>query len=141
VGNKLGRKYPACRRLVMAHSDDEGLMLPPRIAPYQVVFVPIFKNEEQLAAISEKVAVLTAQLKALGIRVHFDKTEANRPGWKFAEYELKGVPIRIALGARDLENGVAEVARRDTREKQSLPLEGLAETLHQLLGGNSAEHV
>ena len=119
--------------LVMAHSDDEGLMLPPRIAPYQVVFVPIFKNDEQLAVISEKVSELTAQLKALGVRVHYDKSDAQRPGWKFAEYELKGVPIRIALGARDLENGVAEVARRDTREKQSLPLEGIAPVLHQLL--------
>lgn len=119
--------------LVMAHSDDEGLMLPPRIAPYQVVFVPIFKNEEQLDAISQKVAELSSQLKALGIRVHYDKSEAARPGWKFAEYELKGVPVRIAIGARDLENGVAEVARRDTREKQSLPLEGLAQKLQALL--------
>jgi prolyl-tRNA synthetase len=119
--------------LVMAHSDDEGLMLPPRIAPVQVVFVPIFKGEEQLAAISEKVAEVSAKLKALGVRVKFDNSDANRPGWKFAEYELKGVPLRVAIGARDLENGVAEVARRDTREKQSVPLDNLAETLLQLL--------
>jgi len=119
--------------LVMAHSDDDGLMLPPRIAPWQVVFVPIFKNEEQLQAISHKVAELTAQLKQKGIRVHYDNNDNNRPGWKFAEYELKGVPLRVALGARDLENGVAEVARRDTREKQSLPLENLAYTIEGLL--------
>ncbi len=119
--------------LVMAHSDDDGLMMPPRIAPYQVVFVPIFKNDEQLAAITEKVAELTRQLKAFGIRVHYDKSDAARPGWKFAEYELKGVPVRVAIGARDLENGVAEVARRDTRVKQSLPLEGLAVSLRDLL--------
>lgn len=117
----------------MAHSDDDGLMLPPRIAPWQVVFVPIFKNEEQLQAISHKVAELTAQLKQKGIRVHYDNNDNNRPGWKFAEYELKGVPLRVALGARDLENGVAEVARRDTREKQSLPLENLADTIEGLL--------
>ena len=119
--------------LVMAHSDDEGLMLPPRIAPFQVVFVPIFKGDEQLAAISEKVAEVSVKLKAMGIRVKFDNSDANRPGWKFAEYELKGVPLRVAIGARDLESGMAEVARRDTREKQSVPLENLAETLKQLL--------
>lgn len=119
--------------LVMAHSDDDGLMLPPRIAPWQVVFVPIFKNDEQLQAIAQKVKELTVQLRQKGIRVHFDNNETNRPGWKFAEYELKGVPVRIALGARDLENGVAEVARRDTREKQSLPLENLADTIESLL--------
>ena len=119
--------------LVMAHSDDDGLMLPPRIAPWQVVFVPIFKNEEQLQAISQKVAELTRQLKQKGIRVHYDNNDNNRPGWKFAEYELKGVPVRVALGARDLENGVAEVARRDTREKQSLPLENLADAIEGLL--------
>ena len=119
--------------LVMAHSDDEGLMLPPKIAPYQVVFVPIFKNTEQLAAISEKVQEITGQLKALGIRVHFDKTDHNRPGWKFAEYELKGVPVRVALGARDLESGQAEVARRDTKEKQTVPLDELSTTIAQLL--------
>jgi prolyl-tRNA synthetase len=98
-----------------------------------VVFVPIFKGEEQLAAISEKVAEVSAKLKAMGIRVKFDNSDANRPGWKFAEYELKGVPLRVAIGARDLESGVAEVARRDTREKQSVPFENLAETLQQLL--------
>ncbi len=119
--------------LVMAHSDDEGLMMPPKIAPHQVVFVPIFKNEEQLAAISEKVQEITGQLKKLGIRVLFDKTDHNRPGWKFAEYELKGVPVRVAIGARDLESGQAEVARRDTKEKQTVHLDQLADTIAQLL--------
>ena len=119
--------------LVMAHSDDEGLVLPPRIAPMQVVIIPIYKGDEQKAQIGEKAKEIMAQLKALGIRVSYDDNDNNRPGWKFAEYELKGVPVRIALGARDLENNVVELARRDTKEKQSLPLEGLAERVKQLL--------
>ncbi|MBA4446018.1 proline--tRNA ligase, partial [Cylindrospermopsis raciborskii CS-506_C] len=94
--------------LVMAHSDDDGLILPPRIAPLQVVIVPIYKGEEQLKAISEKVQVLVNELKALGIRVKYDNTDNARPGWKFAEYEMKGVPVRIAIGGRDLENNTAE---------------------------------
>ncbi len=119
--------------LIMAHSDDNGLMMPPRIAPVQVVIVPIFKGEEQKAQIDEKVKALMQELKAAGIRVKYDDNENARPGWKFAEYELKGVPVRIALGARDLQNGVAEVARRDTKEKASLPLEGLAAHITNLL--------
>jgi prolyl-tRNA synthetase len=119
--------------LVMAHSDDDGLVLPPRIAPLQVVIVPIFKGEEQKAAIDVKVNELTKQLKAAGVSVKYDDNDATRPGWKFAEYELKGVPVRIALGARDLENNVAEVARRDTKEKMSLSLDGLAERVVKLL--------
>jgi prolyl-tRNA synthetase len=119
--------------LVMAHSADQGLILPPKIAPFQVVIVPIFKNEEQLNAISEKVNVLMNELKASGIRVKFDNTDNTRPGWKFAEYELKGVPIRIAIGGRDLENNTAEVARRDEKTKATVSMDGLANHIQQLL--------
>ena len=119
--------------LVMTHSDDEGLVLPPRIAPVQVVIVPIFKGDEQKAMIDEKMAVVVASFKAVGIRVKYDNTEHNRPGWKFAEYELKGVPIRIAVGPRDLENNQIELARRDTKEKTAISLDGLTETVAALL--------
>jgi len=119
--------------LVMAHSDDEGLVLPPRIAPLQVVIVPIYKNDEQKAKIDEKVDSLMQELKRAGISVKYDDNDNNRPGWKFAEYEMKGVPVRIAMGARDLENNVAEVARRDTKEKMSLSLDGLAQRIKDLL--------
>jgi prolyl-tRNA synthetase len=119
--------------LVMTHSDDEGLVLPPRIAPVQVVIVPIFKGDEQKAMIDEKMAVVVASFKAAGIRVKYDNTDNNRPGWKFAEYELKGVPIRIAVGPRDLENNQVELARRDTKEKIAISLDGLTETVAALL--------
>jgi len=119
--------------LVMAHGDDEGLIMPPKIAPLQVVIVPIYKGDEQKAKIDEKVTTLVKQLKTAGIRVKYDDSENARPGWKFAEYEKKGVPVRIAIGARDLENNTAEIARRDTKEKSSVPMEGLAERIHQLL--------
>jgi prolyl-tRNA synthetase len=119
--------------LVMAHSDDDGLVMPPRIAPLQVVIVPIFKGEEQLQQITNVLAPIIADLKAKSIRVKFDNSDNARPGWKFAEYEMKGVPIRMAIGARDLENGVAELARRDTKEKQSVALEGIATYIEQLL--------
>lgn len=119
--------------LVMAHSDDSGLVLPPRIAPLQVVIVPIFKGEEQKAQIDERVHSLMKELKALGISVKYDDSDNARPGWKFAEYELKGVPVRIALGARDLENNVAEIARRDTKEKTTVSLDGLSGYIQNLL--------
>ena len=119
--------------LVMTHSDDEGLVLPPRIAPAQVVIVPIFKGDEQKAMIDEKMAVVVASFKAAGIRVKYDNTDNNRPGWKFAEYELKGVPIRIAVGPRDLENNQVELARRDTKEKTAISLDGLTEIVAALL--------
>ncbi len=119
--------------LVMAHSDDQGLILPPKIAPLQVVIVPIYKGEEQKAKIGEKADSIIQELKAIGITVKYDDSDNSRPGWKFAEYEMKGVPVRIAIGARDLENNVAEVARRDTKEKQSVSLDNLAEQIKLLL--------
>ena len=119
--------------LVMAHSDDEGLILPPRIAPLQVVIVPIYKGPEQNVLINEKAAEMVKQLKAAGIRVKFDDNDNNRPGWKFAEYEKKGVPLRVAIGARDVENNSVEVARRDTREKQTIALDGFTGTISALL--------
>ena len=119
--------------LVMAHSDDEGLILPPKIAPIQVVIVPIYKGDEQLAMISEKVDVIIKELKALGISVKYDKSENSRPGWKFAEYEMKGVPVRVAIGARDLEKNLVEVARRDTKEKTSVDINGIAGYIKTLL--------
>jgi prolyl-tRNA synthetase len=103
--------------LVMAHSDDDGLILPPKLAPIQVVIVPIYKNEEQLNAISEYAVKIKKSLESKGISVKFDNRDTHKPGWKFAEYELKGVPVRSAIGPRYLENQSVEVARRDTKEK------------------------
>jgi prolyl-tRNA synthetase len=119
--------------LIMAHSDDQGLILPPKIAPFQVVIVPIYKGEESKATIDARVNEIMTSLKALGIRVKYDNSDNSRPGWKFAEHELKGVPVRIAMGLRDMENNVVELARRDTKEKASLPMEGLADTVKNLL--------
>ena len=119
--------------LVMAHSDDDGLVLPPRIAPLQVVIVPIHKGEEQKVLITAKVKEIMSSLKQLGIRVKYDDNDNARPGWKFAEYELKGVPVRMAIGARDLEQNVVEIARRDTKEKVSVSLDGIADYIRQLL--------
>ncbi len=119
--------------LIMAHSDDNGLVLPPKLAPIQVVIVPIYKKTEQLAAISEKVDSIVAELKAKGISVKFDDSDNKKPGWKFAEYELKGVPVRLAMGPRDLENGTVEVARRDTLEKNVVSLDGIAGYIENLL--------
>lgn len=119
--------------LIMAHSDDEGLVLPPALAPVQVVIVPIFKGKEQLALIAEKAIVLKKSLQDKGFSVKFDDRDTQTPGFKFAEYELKGVPLRIAIGPRDLENGTVEVARRDTKEKSVHPLEGIEEKIGELL--------
>ncbi|MBS1760638.1 MAG: proline--tRNA ligase [Bacteroidetes bacterium] len=119
--------------LVMAHSDDQGLVLPPKIAPLQVVIVPIYKGDEQKAQIDTKVKEIIEHLKNLGVRVKYDDNNNNRPGWKFAEYEMKGVPVRLALGARDLENNVIEVARRDTKEKKTVGLDGIAQYVSGLL--------
>jgi prolyl-tRNA synthetase len=119
--------------LVMAHSDDDGLILPPRIAPIQVVIIPIFKGDDRKELLEAKGKEIAAGLKKAGIRVKFDNNDNNRPGWKFAEYEKKGVPIRVALGLRDLDNHTVEIARRDTKEKMSFPEEGLIERLEKLL--------
>lgn len=119
--------------LVMAHSDNLGLVIPPKIAPLQVVIVPIFKGDEQLAAITTIVNPIIKQLQDMGVSVKFDKSDHNRPGWKFAEYELQGVPVRMAIGARDIQNNVAEIARRDTREKMSVSLDGISFYIKTLL--------
>ncbi|MEO6407053.1 MAG: proline--tRNA ligase [Ferruginibacter sp.] len=119
--------------LIMVHSDDKGLVLPPKIAPTQVVIVPVYKGEESKASINAKANEIILQLKALGIRVKYDDSDNARPGWKFAEHELKGVPLRIALGLRDIENNVVELARRDNLTKETVSLEGLAEHIKTLL--------
>lgn len=119
--------------LVMAHSDDDGLILPPKIAPLQVVIVPIYKGEEQKAMITTKANEIVVQLKQLGISVKYDDSDTSRPGWKFAEYEMKGVPVRIAIGARDLEKNVVEIARRDTKEKTNVGIDGIAAHVKNLL--------
>ena len=119
--------------LSMSHSDDNGLVLPPHLAPIQVVIVPIYRSAEQLAQISEKVAGIVAKLKALGISVKYDDADNKKPGWKFAEYELKGVPVRLAMGGRDLENNTIEVMRRDTLEKETITCDGIEEYVKNLL--------
>ena len=119
--------------LIMAHSDDQGLIMPPRIAPFQVVIVPIYKGEDGKAIVNEKAALIIAELKALGIRVKYDDNDNARPGWKFAEYELKGVPVRIALGQRDIDNNVVELARRDTKEKKTISIDGIGAYVKDLL--------
>ncbi len=119
--------------LLMAHSDDEGLVLPPKLAPVHVVIVPIYKTPEQLVMIAEKANQIKSELKSLGLEVKFDDDETRKPGWKFAEYEMTGVPVRVAIGPRDMENGTAEVARRDTREKQVMQLDELKSALPKLL--------
>jgi prolyl-tRNA synthetase len=119
--------------LVMAHSDDDGLVLPPRIAPIQVVIVPIYKGNEKKDLLEAKGEALAKELRQAGIRVKFDKSDNARPGWKFAEYEMKGVPVRIAMGPRDLENKTVELARRDNKEKKTISTDGLCATISSLL--------
>lgn len=119
--------------LFMTHSDDNGLVLPPKLAPIQVVIVPIYKNEEGLNMITEKVNPLVEALRKKGISVKYDDADNRRPGFKFADYELKGVPVRLALGQRDIENGTVELMRRDTLEKETLPLEGITERIESIL--------
>ena len=119
--------------LIMTHSDDNGLVLPPNLAPTQVVIVPIFKKQDQLDALMEKLNPLADELKKLGIRVQVDASDKATPGFKFAEYELKGVPLRLAMGGRDLENGTIELARRDTMTKETVSFDGIVETIQNLL--------
>ena len=119
--------------LIMAHSDDNGLVLPPKLAPFQVVIVPIYRGEEELAMISVKAKEIMAELRKAGISVKYDDRDTQKPGWKFAEYELKGVPVRIALGPRDLENKTLEIARRDTLTKESFQWEEMP--IAQKIGG------
>ncbi|MEP6468122.1 MAG: His/Gly/Thr/Pro-type tRNA ligase C-terminal domain-containing protein, partial [Parafilimonas sp.] len=119
--------------LIMAHSDDDGLILPPKIAPFQVVIIPIYKGDEQKALITQKANEIIAALKAQHIRVKYDDNDNARPGWKFAEYEMKGVPVRVTIGPKDLENNSAEIARRDTKEKKSTGLENIADEIAGLL--------
>jgi len=119
--------------LVMTHSDDKGLVLPPKLAPIQVVVVPIYKNEEQLKMISEKVNQIISDLRTRGVSVKYDDRDTYKPGWKFAEYELKGVPLRIAVGPRDIENGTVELARRDTLTKEIVNQDEIVDTVDKLL--------
>ncbi len=119
--------------LIMTHSDDNGLMLPPRLAPIQVVIIPISKGGEQLEAITNKLSPIISQLRDMGISVKYDDADNKRPGFKFADYELKGVPVRLVMGARDLEEGTIEVMRRDTLEKETRPVDGIVEYVSKLL--------
>ncbi|HQV98787.1 MAG TPA: proline--tRNA ligase [Bacteroidia bacterium] len=119
--------------LIMAHSDDQGLVLPPKLAPIQVVIVPIYKGDDQLKLITATVDKIITELKAKNISVKYDDRDTHKPGWKFSEYELKGIPVRIAIGPRDLENGTVEVARRDTKEKSVMQLTDLSIKIEHLL--------
>ncbi len=119
--------------LVMTHSDDNGLVLPPRLAPIQVVIVPIYKGDEELAAFNEKLGALASRLEARGVRVKYDNADNKRPGFKFADYELKGVPVRLVMGGRDLENGTIELMRRDTLEKETCTFDGIEDYVVNLL--------
>ncbi|OYX91930.1 MAG: proline--tRNA ligase, partial [Sphingobacteriia bacterium 35-40-5] len=119
--------------LIMAHSDDSGLVLPPKLAPIQVVIVPIYRSDEELEKISELAKSLSKELQQINISVKYDDRDTLRPGFKFAEYEMKGVPVRLAIGGRDLENGTIEIARRDTKEKHTISREGILEHIENLL--------
>jgi prolyl-tRNA synthetase len=119
--------------LIMTHSDDSGLVLPPKLAPIQVAIVPIYRNDEQFAAVSEVALKLKSEMEALGLRVKFDDDDNRKPGWKFAEYEMKGVPLRIAIGPRDLENGLCEIARRDTFEKELFSIDTAAQKASEMM--------
>ena len=117
----------------MTHSDDNGLVLPPRLAPIQVVIIPISKGGEQLEAITNKLSPIISQLRDMGISVKYDDADNKRPGFKFADYELQGAPVRLVMGARDLEEGTIEVMRRDTLEKETRPVDGIVEYVSKLL--------
>ncbi len=119
--------------LIMAHSDDNGLVLPPKLAPIQVVIVPIYRTDEEFDKVNAVAVEIIKELKEAGISVHYDKRDTHKPGWKFAEYELKGVPVRLGIGPKDVEKGTVEMARRDTLTKSFEPREGIAETIKNLL--------
>jgi prolyl-tRNA synthetase len=119
--------------LIMAHADNKGLVIPPKLAPIHVVIIPIYKNEEQLSSISAEAGKIKAALETKGISVKFDDRDTHKPGWKFAHYELKGVPVRLAIGPRDIENSTAEVCRRDTLEKEIVPLNKIVDHIVVLL--------
>ena len=121
--------------LIMVHSDDKGLVLPPKLAPTQAVLVPVYRNEDERDAVLHAVDGVAAELRAAGVRIEVDAREEYRPGWKFTEHEIQGVPVRLALGPRDLEKGTIELARRDTGEKQFIPREGIADVVHATLSG------
>lgn len=133
MGYFLGVSTRLMGALIMTHSDDNGLVLPPHLAPIQVVIVPIYKNAEMLAKIDEKVAGIVAKLKSMGISVKYDNADNKRPGFKFADYEVKGVPVRLVMGGRDLENNTMEIMRRDTLEKETRSCEGIEEYVKDLL--------
>lgn len=132
-GTSWGASTRLMGALIMAHSDDSGLVLPPKLAPIQVVIVPIYRSDEQLEQLTATLKPLVAELRKAGISVKYDDSDANKPGWKFAEYELRGVPVRLAMGGRDLENGTIEMARRDLKTKETVPFEGLVERIKTLL--------
>lgn len=119
--------------LIMTHSDDNGLVLPPHLAPIQVVIVPIYKNDDELQKLNERLEAIASTLRSKGIRVKYDNADNKRPGFKFADYELKGVPVRLVMGGRDLQNGTIELMRRDTLEKETLQVEGIEEYVEKLL--------
>ena len=133
MGNFMGCINSSDGSAIMTHSDDNGLVLPPHLAPIQVVIVPIYKNDEQLKQIDAKVEGIVANLRAMGISVKYDNADNKRPGFKFADYELKGVPVRLVMGGRDLENNTMEVMRRDTLEKETVSCEGIEEYVKNLL--------
>ncbi|MCC8117149.1 MAG: proline--tRNA ligase [Bacteroidales bacterium] len=132
--NSWGLSTRMMGALIMTHSDDNGLVLPPKLAPIQVVIIPIYKNKEQLDKVSATVEPIVKELRTMGISVKYDDADNRRPGFKFADYELKGVPVRLVLGERDIENDTVELMRRDTLEKENVPLEGIAEHIRELLG-------
>ena len=133
MGYFMGCFYPSDGCLIMTHSDDNGLVLPPHLAPIQVVIVPIYKNDEQLKQIDAKVEGIVNKLRSMGISVKYDNADNKRPGFKFADYELKGVPVRLVMGGRDLENNTMEIMRRDTLEKETRSCDGIEEYVQNLL--------
>ena len=141
MGYFLGSIYRLMGALIMTHSDDNGLVLPPHLAPIQVVIVPIYKNDEMLKKIDAKVEGIVNKLKAMGISVKYDNADNKRPGFKFADYELKGVPVRLVMGGRDLENNTMEVMRRDTIGKRNSFLRRNRRICTTIVGGYSEQYL